>query len=94
MNWNKVSDMSRRKFIKTASAAGVSASSLYWGSQSGLAAAAEEDEVPYVKFLHGTPEPAGDGREPIYDSIPRKEWERRWTTVDLRDKIGRQLNKR
>jgi hypothetical protein len=94
MNWNKVSDMSRRKFIKTASAAGVSASSLYWGSQSGLAAAAEEDEVPYVKFLHGTPEPAGDRREPIYDSIPRKEWERRWTTVDLRDKIGRQLNKR
>ena len=65
--------MSRRKFIKTASAAGVSASSLYWGSQSGLAAVAEEDEVPYVKFLHGTPEPVGDGREPIYDSIPRKE---------------------
>lgn len=94
MDWNKIGGVNRRKFIKTAWAAGVSASSLYWGSQSGLAAAAEEDEVPYVKFLHGTPEPAGDGREPIYDSIPRKEWERRWTAVDLRDKIGHQLNER
>jgi len=94
MDWNKISNMSRRKFIKTASAAGVSASSLHWGTQSGLAAAAEEDEVPYVKFLHGTPEPAGDGREPIHDSIPREEWERRWTAVDLRDKTGHRLNER
>jgi len=94
MDWNQMGSMNRRNFIKTASAAGVSASSLYWGTQNGLAAAANKDEVPYVKFLHGTPEPAGNGRRPIYDSIPREEWERRWTAVDLRDKTGRQLNKK
>lgn len=73
MDWNNTRQMSRRRFTEVAAAAGVSLSSLYWGTKEGLAAAADENEIPYVKFLHGMPEPVGDGREPIYDSIPREE---------------------
>lgn len=94
MDWRSSSKMGRRRFFKNAAAAGVSASSLYWGTQEGLAAAAEPDEVPYVKFLHGAPKPEGDGRKPIYDSIPREEWERRWTAVNLRDNVARQLKQK
>lgn len=94
MDWNAASSLGRRSFVKKAAMAGVSASSLRWGTQEGLAKAADDDEVPYVKFLHGTPEPHGSGRKPIYDSIPREEWERRWTAVNLRDRVGQKLKRK
>lgn len=91
MKKGKLSRMGRRRFTKIATAMGVSWASLVYGTQEGLVKAMRKNEVPYVRYLRGEPEPTGNGREPIYDSIPRDEWGDRWTAVDLRGKVANRI---
>lgn len=94
MDCNLSQKMSRRSFTKAAITSGVSATSLYYGTQEGLAQQASTDQVPYVKFLRGMPKPYGEGRRPVYDSIPREEWERRYTAIDVRQRVARWISQK
>lgn len=88
-NDNELNRMSRRRFLRTATAMGVSASALAYGTQDGLVAAADENEVPYVRYVNNYP---GDREsEPVYASIHRDEWEVRHTADDAAEKIGHQI---
>lgn len=89
-NDNKLSRMSRRRFLRVASAMGVSATCLAYGTQEGLVAAADENEVPYVALLKDKGQPHEDSfeREPIYKSIPRDEYNVRYTADDAAQKAG------
>lgn len=89
-NDNELSRMSRRRFIRVASAAGVSLACLEYGTREGLVQAAEGEEVPYVRYLEGT----GEDREPVYASIPREAWARRQTAKDLAERVDKRLRNR
>jgi hypothetical protein len=84
-NDNELTRMSKRRFLKVASAMGVSAASLRYGTQEGLAQAADEDTVPYVEVVRRTED--GD-EEPIYARIARDEWEVRHTADDAAQQVG------
>jgi len=84
--------MGRRRFVKKAIGVDVSVASLQYGTKEGLAEAADDSEVPYVKFLHGNPN-SKEGREPIYGSIDRNEHIRRRTAIDLRNRTTSRLRR-
>lgn len=90
---NDLRRMSKRRFLKIASAMGVSATSLRYGTQEALAKAKDGDSVPYVKALitqydkNGTP----TGQDPRYGSIPRDIWEVKWTADDAAQRIQHQI---
>lgn len=69
--------MGRRRFVKVATALGISAESLRLGTQEGLARSMDQPskEVSYVKKMRVKRDEDGMpiGREPVYDSIPRDE---------------------
>lgn len=84
-NDNELTRMSKRRFLKVASGMGVSAASLQYGTQEGLAQAADEDTVPYVEVVRRTED---GGEEPIYAQIARDEWEVRHTADDAAQQVG------
>lgn len=95
-NDNEISRMSRRRFVRTASALGVSAACLQYGTRQGLAEAAGENEVPYVRRLRylGRDENGERQHEPVYGSIHRDKWEPRHTANDAAQKIGQMVEDR
>lgn len=88
----KLKRMGRRRFVKTALSMGIAAESLRLGTRDGIVQAADVDEMPYVKYVTGNPSSPG-GREPIYDTVPREEWIRRQTAVNLRGKVEQMIRR-
>lgn len=89
--------MGRRRFTKVASALGISATSLRFGTQEGLAEAMDrpKDEVSYVSRMKVIEDEDGTpiGREPIYDTIPRDEWVDLETTTEVQRQVTSQLER-
>lgn len=80
--------MGRRRFVTVALSMGITAESLRLGTRDDIVQAADDDEIPYVRYLEGGPaDPSG--RQPIYDTIPREEWIRRRTALNVRTKVER-----
>jgi hypothetical protein len=89
--------MSKRSFLKAATAAGVSLTSLRLGTQEGLAKANDDEYIPYVKALVSKEAEKGDNygaMKPIYDRIHRDEWVPRWTARDASKRIQNRLNRK
>lgn len=84
--------MGRRRFVEAALSLSIAAESIRFGTRNGIVRAADVDEVPYVKYLKGDPTDP-HGREPIYDTIPREEWIRRRTALNLRARVDRAIRR-
>lgn len=97
MDTDKLQRMNRRKYLKTLGALGVSATSLRFLSKETLAQTTDnpEDEVPYVAYYRTVDKQPGQPpkRKPVYETIPRDEWVRRHTAINVRDKLADQLRK-
>jgi len=81
--------VNRRSFVKTLSAIGVSGTTLEYLSQDALAQVTHDptEEVPYVAFLRGN----SPNRKPVYKTIERDEWERRYTAVDAAKRVSKKI---
>jgi len=92
----KLSGMSRRRFVKTLAGLGVSAGALQHMSADALAKVTDnpKDEVPRLEALRHTNHEAvvEDGakpeREPVFYSVPRDEWAVTESAHDARDRVG------
>lgn len=87
--------MGRRRFIKAATAAGIGASTLMYGSQEAIAKQSDDDEVAIVDRVRVTQEPNPETgqqlkREPVYRRIERSRWNRLRATK----RAGRNIEKR
>lgn len=93
----KLSRMGRREYMQTLAALGVSASTLRYGTQKGLAAASSDPkrEIPYVAYLEVVSKEPGEPpvREPIYETIARDEWAARHAAINARDDVSRLLKR-
>jgi len=71
---------------------GVSSTALQYLEQDKLKEITEdpEEEVPFVAAYRNIEKEPGKAptREPVYDTLPREEWERRESTLDVRDKVN------
>jgi hypothetical protein len=98
---NKLERMGRRRFIKTAAALGVSASSLRYLSRDVISGAVEdlEEEVPYVaRYRHSNHSEVRKGqspeREAVWDTIPRTLWKRVESAHDAKDRLLDNVSRR
>lgn len=95
MGSNKLERMSKRRFLKVASAMGVSAASLHYGTQKAIAEANDDNYIPYVRALKGEKLEDKDvwvARDPVYGKIHRDEWEVKWTADDAAERIQSKIN--
>lgn len=96
----KMRRMGRRRFLRTLSSIGVSATTLNYITKDTLAKVTSNPrkEVPYVKLLrHTNPAEVKNGavpkREPIWDTIPRSKWVRVEAAHDGAKKINSLLDR-
>lgn len=92
MDISELERMSRRRFMENLGGIGVSATTLNYLEQAELAEVTHDPEkdVPYVERIKNIEKEPGKPpkREPIYNTIPREEWERRHATLSVKDQIG------
>lgn len=90
--------MGRRRFMKVASAIGISASSLRLGSQDGLVSAMgnPRNEVSYVSRMEVVEDDDGTpiAREPVYKTCPRDIWVDIKTSVAAQNQVSQIVNRR
>jgi len=95
MDISRLERMGRRRFMENLAGLGVSGTTLQYLEQDDLSEVTEdpEEEIPYVAAWKnvGRAEDGTVQREPVYDTIPREEWERRQATFNARKQIGEQL---
>lgn len=96
MNGENLDRMSRRRFVKFASALGIPAASLSLGTKEGLAKAMDRpsDEISYVSRMHVQRDEDGKptGRDPVYETIPRDAWNDMEATYNAGERVRKQLS--
>jgi hypothetical protein len=95
MDISDLERMGRRRFMENLAGVGVSATTLQELTQDELSEVTEdpEEKVPYLARYETVEKEPGKApvREPVYETIPRGEWERRKTAIDAADRIDRQV---
>jgi len=93
MNLNKLQRMGRRRFIENLAGIGVSTTTLSYLEQDDLSEITHdpEEEIPYIARWERVDENGPLGQNEVYKTIPRDEWERRETAIDVKDQVENKL---